>query len=156
MSTPQATEYLYEWRNGDEGGQTPDRWVAQRILKRTKKFVFVEYKVSERHPYRQTMKLDRAELEANGKIYWSHGTWCVPFYTEKAKADVDQAYFDAIHTYIPEFLKALGLTANARKTDVKRAYHELALKLHPDKGGSHEEFLKLQENYERAMEAVPS
>ena len=43
----------------------------------------------------------------------------------------------------------LGLKANATAEDIKRAYRKKALKNHPDKGGNLNEFLKIQEAYER-------
>jgi hypothetical protein len=154
MNTPQATDFLYEWRHGDEGGQTPDEWVAQRILKRTKKFVFVERRISDTHPYRQTMRLDRAKLEAQGYIYWHSGTWVVSWYTEEGKKQYDLQR--ARWNYIPECLKVFGLTKDATADDVKRVYYERALKEHPDAGGSHEGFLKLQEQYQAALKMVKS
>jgi DnaJ-class molecular chaperone with C-terminal Zn finger domain len=152
MNTVQETEFLWQWKEDRAEGQMPDEWFAHRILKRTKQFVFVEYRVGENHPYRRTMKLNRAELEAEGKTYWSHGTLVIGFYTEEGKKRFDlqkQSYI-----YVPECLKALGLTKDATTADVKQAYHEKALKQHPDTGGSHEGFLKLQEQYRTALRMV--
>ncbi len=154
MNTVQETEYLYEWRTDRADGQLPDEWFAHRILKRTKEFVFVEYRVGINHPSRQTMKLNRAKLEANGKIYWSHGTWCIGFYTEAGKKELDDK--QARYSDIPEYLRVFGLTWEATSADVHRAYREAALKSHPDTGGSHEGFLKLQEQYQSALRLVRS
>lgn len=45
----------------------------------------------------------------------------------------------------------LELSAGATKQQVKQAYKRLARKAHPDGGGSHEAFLKLNQAYESAM-----
>lgn len=42
----------------------------------------------------------------------------------------------------------LGVDLDASKSEIKRAYREKVLETHPDKGGSHEEFIKVQEAYE--------
>jgi len=42
----------------------------------------------------------------------------------------------------------LGLSKTAKPTEIKKAYHKLALKEHPDKGGDEEKFKKIQMAYE--------
>jgi hypothetical protein len=44
-----------------------------------------------------------------------------------------------------ELLKKLGLSKNATKADVRKAYIKLSLKYHPDKGGDPEDFKKLND-----------
>ena len=44
--------------------------------------------------------------------------------------------------------KILGLVPPVSHADVKAAYRRLSMKLHPDKGGSEEEFKELKEAYE--------
>lgn len=46
-------------------------------------------------------------------------------------------------------LKALGLenNPNATQEEIKKCYHKMALKCHPDKGGNEEEFRKICEAY---------
>lgn len=46
-----------------------------------------------------------------------------------------------------EYYSILGVEKTASEADIKKAYRKLASKLHPDKGGSKEEFQKLQEAY---------
>src|SRR5689334_21783951 len=120
MNTIQETEFLYEWREDRAEGQLPDEWRAHRILKRTKKFVFVEYRVGINHPSRQTMKLDLAKLEANGEIYWSHGTWVICFYMPIAKQIFDHQR--EMNRLLPECLKVLGLGLDATYDDMKQAF----------------------------------
>jgi DnaJ family protein A protein 2 len=44
--------------------------------------------------------------------------------------------------------KELGLSRQSSQSEIKKAYHKLALKKHPDKGGNVEEFKKIQGAYE--------
>lgn len=54
----------------------------------------------------------------------------------------------------PDFMIRLGLLPPYAAEDVHKAYKACALKAHPDRGGSKEEFVKLQEAYEQAQEYV--
>jgi DnaJ-like protein len=150
----QLQEFLWEWFVNHDDDSRPGRWYQHLILKRTKMFVFVQFKIGgyySRYPGTQTMKLRRDKLEAKGEIYWCDGTWCICFYTEEKKLQIEAGQ----RTYnIPECLRALGLDREATVEDVKRSYHELALKQHPDSGGSHEAFLALKKNYENALHLV--
>ena len=42
----------------------------------------------------------------------------------------------------------LGLSKTAKQSEIKKAYHKLALKEHPDKGGDQEKFKKIKMAYE--------
>lgn len=44
--------------------------------------------------------------------------------------------------------KELNIDRNASSSDIKKAYHKLALKHHPDKGGDSDKFKKIQMAYE--------
>ena len=44
--------------------------------------------------------------------------------------------------------KVLGLKRSASDEDIKTKYRELILVHHPDKGGDHEEFIRIQEAYD--------
>lgn len=52
----------------------------------------------------------------------------------------------------PDFLVALGLTFPCSPEDVKQAYFLKAKQAHPDAGGSPEQFVALQQAYEKAVE----
>ena len=47
-----------------------------------------------------------------------------------------------------EYFARLGLCRGASNKEVRKAYKEALLRVHPDKGGSHEEFLAINEAYE--------
>jgi hypothetical protein len=51
------TEYLWQWKEDRLDGQLPDEWFPHRVIKKTKCFVFIEYKIGENHPSSQMMKL---------------------------------------------------------------------------------------------------
>lgn len=50
-----------------------------------------------------------------------------------------------------ENYKILGLTPNCTLDDIKKSYHRLAHKHHPDKGGDVREFIKVKNAYEFLM-----
>jgi hypothetical protein len=54
----------------------------------------------------------------------------------------------------PDFMKALGLLPPYTPEDVRMAYRERAKQAHPDHGGSVQDFVKLQEAYDKAVEYV--
>lgn len=113
--------------------------------------------------------LDRSKFEAEDKIYHSRiHEW---FYKVKPAVDPErrneERYKRRFHSadefagYYAESggvspLSILGLPQSATKGDIKRAYKRLARKAHPDGGGSHEAFLKLQKAYEAALIAARS
>jgi curved DNA-binding protein CbpA len=45
------------------------------------------------------------------------------------------------------YYEFLNVPVNATLREIKEAYRKLTLKYHPDKGGSHEMFIKLQKAY---------
>jgi hypothetical protein len=85
-------------------------------------------------------------LEAHGKQY--HSRFHEYFYVEIPKAK------SVIHNWMSQHAKAvslLGLTSPFSADDVRRAYKKLALKAHPDVGGSHNEFIRLKEARDIAL-----
>lgn len=53
--------------------------------------------------------------------------------------------------YRPDCMQQLGLLPPYSVEDVKRAYRQLAKSSHPDAGGSAEDFAKLHDTYQRAL-----
>ncbi len=49
----------------------------------------------------------------------------------------------------PSPYQVLGLTSDASQKEIKKAYRKMALEHHPDKGGSEENFKKIQAAYEK-------
>jgi hypothetical protein len=102
-----------------------------------------------------TVHLDRAKIEDVGKMY--HSRFGEYFYREKPSVDPESRYYKkivipAIPTHGP--FVTLGLSYPCSKADIKRAYRAKAKTLHPDSGGSHDEFIRLQSAYEDAMRMV--
>ncbi|MBX7167416.1 MAG: J domain-containing protein [Pirellulales bacterium] len=52
----------------------------------------------------------------------------------------------------PEFLAALGLLPPCTPDDVKQAFLHKVKAVHPDRGGTREQFIALEEHYQRALE----
>lgn len=55
------------------------------------------------------------------------------------------------HKRPPLCLEAFGLTASASPEEIVAAYRQMALTLHPDRGGNLEDFKRLQRNSEQAL-----
>lgn len=56
--------------------------------------------------------------------------------------------------YIDDCFKALGFTDFPTKEEIKSRYKKLSKALHPDNGGSEEEFVVLTQNYEKCLEGI--
>jgi hypothetical protein len=54
----------------------------------------------------------------------------------------------------PDFMVALGLLPPYTLSDVKSAYRTKALATHPDRGGTSDDFIKIHQAYQQAMEYV--
>jgi hypothetical protein len=63
----------------------------------------------------------------------------------------EQRTEEAIHWQAFERLRRDPTEENAK--DAKRAFRFLALRLHPDQGGTHNDFIKLRAAYDRALAA---
>ena len=50
----------------------------------------------------------------------------------------------------PEYMEVLGLSPPYAMEDVKKAYLDRVMQVHPDHGGSREDFAKLQEAFDLA------
>lgn len=57
-------------------------------------------------------------------------------------------FFDSAPT---ESFEVLGLDKDATPDQVRKAYRELAIKYHPDRGGKQEDFVRVNDAYNKAM-----
>jgi hypothetical protein len=144
--TKQA-EYLYTLHEWD-CSWLPDSWTEHPIIKKTPKFVFVAW-LGRKDDIR---KLNRQELEETGETFHRFRE---TYYTEAGKNEFEHRC-ESLHNEIkvPDCLKRFGLDNSATAEDVKRKYRKLAQQHHPDTGGNHQDFIKLQAEYEAAMAQV--
>jgi hypothetical protein len=54
----------------------------------------------------------------------------------------------------PEFMKLLGLLPPYCQEDIHKAYRDRAVIMHPDRGGSPQDFLQLQDAYQQAQQYI--
>jgi hypothetical protein len=154
-SAPSKQEFLYRDMVDMESGQRIS--TAHRVVKRTDKYVFVE-----QQPYasndltgslldreRPTFRLDRQRLEQEGYAF-------IP--ASASLSDSEEPVFYASGR-IPAFgselfqcLQVLDLSWPCTPEEVKTAYRGLVRSAHPDGGGDHDRFLRLQEAYEQALQ----
>lgn len=96
------------------------------------------------------IQLNRATMEREGKQY--HTRFHEYFYAEKpAPNSTDWNWMGSQPVFAGDALTTLGLRLPYSEQDVKRAYKRLALKAHPDQGGSNQAFIKLQEARDSAL-----
>jgi DnaJ-class molecular chaperone len=69
-------------------------------------------------------------------------------WSRKAKKLAQLALED---TTVSENLRILGLSATPTAAELKRAFHRAAFQAHPDQGGDHETFIKVQRAYEELL-----
>jgi hypothetical protein len=144
--------------NSDYDDSTSDWIQPHRIVKKTKKRIYVE-----REPYREgmalagdwrdfvvdTFVLDREEFESTGKATGG-SRWYNTYYTDPA------IYFAERRSmaHRPDCFVRLNVPAGATAEEIKAAYRRLARNTHPDAGGDAEEFKQVQVWYEQAMACV--
>ena len=151
---PKLHEFLYR----DAYDTESKRWVSvpHRVVRRTRKFVFVEER-----PYSSdeltgswldrespSFRLDRRMLEREGYAF-------VP--ATSSVEEAEEIYFS--NEYIKpsgevqiKCIQMLNLSWPCTEAEVKGAYRKLVKSAHPDGGGSQDMFLALQEAYEQALQ----
>lgn len=151
------TEYIYHgrrfWVMEPKGTQHlgwNTEFIGCPVFKRTPKRVGIL------HPDMGVMWLNRAELERDGKVY--HSRPHEYFYTVKPAVDPEKPRQEWSGRRIFEqifgdsaALSTLGLEVGCSTAEIKQAYKRLAKAAHPDGGGSHEAFLKLNKAYLTAL-----
>ncbi len=84
------------------------------------------------------------------------GIWSVFAMTFMGGPRLHQGHGRSMQRAIPPRLQAqyrlLHLQAEVSLIEVRNRYRELAKRYHPDAGGSHTDFLALQQAYEQVME----
>lgn len=89
---------------------------------------------------------ERAEKERWQKIMDDHqAAWNDEFERRKAAYSAWLSALLRINTKPISSFETLNLNADATAEDVKKAYKELALKHHPDKGGNQQRFIEITE-----------
>ena len=151
---PETLRFLYRdhWDDSAQGWYS----VRHRITRETAKTVYVGRRIYD--PERTTgmwlddgtptFRLSRSALERDGYAFVPVGVdvddplFFTTSYAERAVSS-EQGYL--------ECLKALDLSYPCSVTEIKAAYRRLAMRAHPDRGGTHTEFLRLRAAYERAL-----
>ncbi len=147
-------EYVYLWHHEDwseMGTHYPAHFTEARVVKKTAKRVYVEWKVD--HTLMgdvdvRTVILDRAELERVGRTEAPGLGWYQEreFYLKPERPQEPRK--------APACVLALGLRWPCTDRDIRRAYRRKAKEHHPDAGGDGQEFIALQKAYEEALRLV--
>lgn len=152
-----STEYVYHgrryWIQEPKGSQLlgwNTDFVGCPVFKKTAKRIGIL------SPDLGVLWLNREVLERDGRVY--HSKPHEYFYAIRPAVDPEAPtaeYFKwkARLNRTSPALAELGLAPGCSKDEIKRAYKRLAKKLHPDSGGSHEAFLKLDKAYRAAISA---
>lgn len=144
-------------------------FLPYRITKITANRITIDraWKTTKRYPmdareakFPRTAQLNPDKFE-NGKCY--HSRFHEYFYICKPITDPEHEGRRRVHEweasgraapFPSSALSHLGLHLPCTKDDIRRAFKRMALKAHPDTGGSHEQFLKLKLAYEQALRVV--
>jgi hypothetical protein len=149
---PRAQEWLYHESYSDDYGEPP-RWLKLPITKTTAHRVYFltshhdEYIVDGVDVSSQCC-VSREALDAGDAWHQHYRLYSEPAYQRKIALGAASA------SGVPRCLAALGLRFPCTVTQVKSAFKKLATKAHPDQGGSDATFVKLTQDYERALELV--
>lgn len=153
-----SLDFVFECHiaDSDYDSATTDAITPHRIVKRTKKRIYVE-----RQHYREdsqpagnwrdfvvdTFVLDREEFEASGKAKGGR-RWYNTFYADPATYLSERRSM----AHRPECFIRLGVPVGASAAEIRSAYRRLACKTHPDAGGDADEFKQVQAWYDQAIE----
>jgi hypothetical protein len=160
-SLPPGAPVMQEFLYRDVYSPKTHEWVSMphRVVKKTSKTVFVE-----ESPYspdemaagwfereNPTFRLDRQALEKEGYAFIPAGVDIADteeplFY--RWPRQMRRRWYESLS---PRCLVVLDLSWPCTVTEVKGAFRRLVKQAHPDGGGTHDEFLALQEAYEQAL-----
>lgn len=130
------------------------RWEEHRIIKVTKKYVWVE---SWRHREDDSLiRIDRETLERDGSAYGGPRGWSREhYYTEAGKKALELEEAQGHANWLKARFHPLPeMPEMFTKADVLKAFREGSLAHHPDHGGDPAMFRKLVEAKEFAMEVL--
>jgi hypothetical protein len=153
-SLPDKVEFLYR----DVRDEEAQKWysVPHRVIKKTKEFTYVErgaYDAARLTGY--WLDHDIPAYRLSRKMLAQEGYAYVP-----VTAEVDDPLFfttpyqDRVARYRDlsfDCLSILRLSFPCTLGEVRAAYRRLVKRAHPDRGGSHEEFLALRDAYDQAL-----
>lgn len=142
--------WVQEPRNGQHSGWNTD-FEPCPVFKKTAKRVGIL------SPTLGVLWLNREALDRDGRVY--HSKPHEYFYAVRPAVDPEKpkyngggvGFMDLLYLMESSPFQVLELTAPCSKADVKRAYRRLAKSAHPDTGGDHSSFIRLNEAYEAAM-----
>lgn len=136
-----------------------DVWGSRyRIVKKTEKQVVIEQDPWGRNRERRgnwydfhvyTYTLPRIQFERDRK-FTHRRLGDIFLSTEEVQEELDKRR----RSSTPSHLSALGLTSDATSDEIQKAWRKLAKIHHPDRGGDPEEFKRLRDAYERALEVA--
>lgn len=151
---PTVQTFLYRDVQDPETGY----WVSipYRVIKRTARYVYVE-----RHPYSleqltgswadfeaKTYRLDRQMLEQAGYAFLPLLDGEDPLFFSTPYAERVDVGGDAGANLLAVFSDVSSIE------EMKSIYRRLARRFHPDRGGTHQDFLALQSAYKRALQLL--
>jgi hypothetical protein len=108
-----------------------------------------------------TFRKSRVALACDRWDYLDDNMWAIAKHIEALRGQerwgvgtLEQAFTGYVALPAPEqWWQVLGVGPNATPDEVRAAYRELARKNHPDAGGDHDRFVRIQQAYERAEKA---
>ncbi|WP_442484456.1 DnaJ domain-containing protein [Aeoliella sp. SH292] len=135
-----------------------DTFMMYRIVKKTKKRIYVDWNLYSDMPksptgkwydyHTRTFILDREEFEKTGRAKSKSRGYDV-FY-----ADPSIYLAELKRSNRPECFERLGVPGGATVEEIKAAYRILAKDTHPDRGGDAKEFVAIKEWFDQAMAYV--
>jgi hypothetical protein len=152
---PLEFAYRCYWDYSEYDGHTYDVIEPHRIVKKTKKRLYVEHDEYDRAPSsgewwdydRRTFVLDRRKFETTGKANRS-GRWQ---YHSTYYVDPGLFHAERGRSTRPACFEAMDLPVDATVAQIKSAFRRLSRSTHPDAGGTDCDFVRLRQSYEEAL-----
>jgi hypothetical protein len=153
---PLQFAYRCYWYYSEYDGSQREVIELHRIVKKTKKRIYVEDDDYDRRPLsgewwdydRSTFVLDRREFETIGKADRSSKGWwdnCT-YYADPALYHAERG-----RSARPPCFEEMDLPVDATVAQIKSAFRRLSRSTHPDAGGTDGDFVRLRQSYEAAL-----